>query len=72
LEDDGAVAFGDAAFAPLSFVEVAGFDRAGVLLLADRFAVRGSLRDVFADFDFDLLVAICLSSGVNDSIMCCH
>jgi len=26
----------------------------------------------FADFDFDLLVAIWPSSGVNDSIMCCH
>jgi hypothetical protein len=58
LEEDGAVAFGDAAFAPLSFVEAAGFDRAGALFLADRFAVRGGLRDVFTDLDFDLLVAI--------------
>jgi len=70
LEDDGAVAFGDNAFEPLSFVAAAGFDRAGARLLADRFAGRDDLRDVFADFD--LLVAICRSSGVNDSIMCCH
>jgi hypothetical protein len=72
LEDDGAVAFGDAAFEPLAFDEAAGFDRAGTLLVTDRFAVRDDLRVVLADFDFDLLVAIWLSSGVNDSIMCCH
>jgi hypothetical protein len=65
---DGAVAFGDNAFVPLSIVEAAGFDGAGALLLAG----RDDLRGVFADFDFDLLVAIWLSSGVNDSIMCCH
>jgi hypothetical protein len=69
LEEDGAVAFGDAAFAPLPFV-AAGVDRVGVPLLTGRFAVRDDLRAVFADFD--LLVAIRLSSGVNDSIMCCH
>jgi hypothetical protein len=72
LEEDGAVAFGDAAFAPMSFDEAAGFDRAGMRLLADRFAVCDDLRDVVADFDFDLLEAIWLSCGVNDSIMCCH
>jgi hypothetical protein len=69
---DGAVAFGDEAFAPLSIVEAVGFDGVGALLLANRFAGRDDLRGVFADFDFDLLLAIWLSSGVNDSIMCCH
>jgi hypothetical protein len=63
LEEDGAVAFGDDTFGPLSFVEAAGFDRAGARLLADRFAGRDDLRDVFADFDFDLPLAIRLSSG---------
>jgi hypothetical protein len=56
----------------LSSVEAASFNRAGPLLVGDRFAERDELRDVFADLDFDLLVAIWLSSGVNDSIMCCH
>jgi hypothetical protein len=68
LEEDGAVPFGDAAFAPLSIVEAVGFNRAEAL--AGRFVGRDDFRDVLADFD--LLVAIWLSSGVNDSIMCCH
>jgi hypothetical protein len=72
LEVDGAAAFGGAAFEPLSLDEVVGFDRAGAPLLADCFAARDDFRDVFADFDLDLRVAIWLSSGVNDSIMCCH
>jgi hypothetical protein len=72
LEDDGAVAFGGAAFEPLPFDEAAGFDRAGTLLLAGRFDAREDLRDVFADFDFDLLVAIWLSVCLSDSIKCCH
>jgi hypothetical protein len=65
LEEDGAVAFGDAAFAPRSFDEAAGFDRARAPLFADRFVGRDDLRDVFADFDFDLLVAIWPSSGIT-------
>jgi hypothetical protein len=72
LEDDGAVAFGCAALEPLSFDKAVGFDRSGALLLAVRFAVRDDLRDVLADFDFDLLVAIWLSRCINDSIKCCH
>jgi hypothetical protein len=44
----------------------------GTLLLTGRFTVRDDLRVVFADFDFDFLVAIWLSTGGNDSIMCWH
>jgi hypothetical protein len=58
LEDDGAVAFGDAAFEALSFDAVGDFDRAGAPLFADRFAAQDDLRDVFADFDLDLRLAI--------------
>ena len=68
----GAVAFGGAALDPLSLDKAAGFDRAGALLLAGRFPVRGDLREVFAGFDFDLLVAIWHSRCINDSIKCCH
>ena len=42
------------------------------LRLAVCFAVRDDLLAIFAGFDFDLLVAIWLSLGINDSIMCCH
>jgi hypothetical protein len=35
----------------------------GTLLLVGCFTVRDDLRTVFADFDFDLLVAIWLSLG---------
>jgi hypothetical protein len=56
----GAVAFGDAGFEP-GLGAGAGFDPEGTLRLADRFAARGDLRDVFADFDFDLRVAMWLS-----------
>jgi hypothetical protein len=58
LEDDGAVAFGGAAFEPLSSDEVVGFDRVGAPRLVDGFAARDDLRDVFADFDLDLRVAM--------------
>jgi hypothetical protein len=71
LEEDGAVAFGDAGF-ETALCACAGFDRAGTLLLAGRFAARGDLRDVFTDFDFDFRVAMWLSSWVNNSITCCH
>jgi hypothetical protein len=60
LEEDGAVAFDEAGF-ETALGACAGFDRAGTLLLAGRFAARGDLRDVFADFDFDLRVAMWLS-----------
>jgi hypothetical protein len=72
LDDEDAGDFDDAAFEVTALVEAAGFDRAGALLLTGRFAVRDDLRVVFADFDFDLLVAIWLSLGFNDSIMCWH
>jgi hypothetical protein len=71
LDDAGAIAFGDAAFAPFAFF-AAGADRAGVPLLAGRFALPDDLRDFFADFDLDLLVVILTLLRVNDSIMCCH
>jgi hypothetical protein len=67
LDDEAAGDFDEAALVP-----AVGFDRAGPLLLAACFTVRDDLRAVFADFDFDLLVAIWLSLGFNDSIICCH
>jgi hypothetical protein len=50
-------------FEATALVEAAGFDRAGALLLTGRFVVRDDLRVVFTDFDFDLFVAIWLSTG---------
>src|SRR6266436_9695306 len=61
LEDDEAGAFDDAAFEAAALIAAVGFDRAGTLLLAGCFTVRDDLRAVFADFDFDLLMAIWLS-----------
>jgi hypothetical protein len=72
LNGEGADAFDDAAFEAAAVEEAAGFVRAETLLLAGRFAVRDDLRTAFADFDFGLLVAMWLSSCVNNSIMCCH
>jgi hypothetical protein len=58
LEDEGPVPLDDAGF-PLEALDAcACFDRAGTLLLADRFAVRGDLRGVFEDLDFGLRVAM--------------
>jgi hypothetical protein len=57
LEVDDVGAFDDAVLDAL--VLAAGFDRAEILLLARRLALRG----VFTDFDFDLLVAIWHSLG---------
>jgi hypothetical protein len=61
LDDEGKGDFDAAAFEAAALVAAVGFDRAGTLLLAGRFTVREDLRAVFADFDFDLLVAIWLS-----------
>jgi hypothetical protein len=72
LDEEEAGDFDDAAFEAAALVAAAGFDRAGTLLLAGCFTVRGDLRAVFAGFDFDLLVAIWLSLWINDSIMRCH
>jgi hypothetical protein len=58
LDDEGAGDFDDAAFEAAALVAVVGFGRFGTLLLAGCFAVRDDLRLDFADFDFDLLVAI--------------
>src|SRR5437879_9234152 len=60
FDDEDAGDFDDAAFEPTAAV---GFDRVGTLLLVGCFTVRDDLRTVFADFDFDLLVAIWLSLG---------
>jgi hypothetical protein len=72
LDDEDAGDFDDAAFEAAALVAAAGFSRVGTRLLAGRFTVRNDLRAVFADFDFDLVVAIWLSRGINDSIMCWH
>jgi hypothetical protein len=52
LEEDGAVAFGDAAFDPRVFDEATAFDRAEALPFFAGFAARDDLRGVFRDFDF--------------------
>jgi hypothetical protein len=56
-EEDGAD-FDEVAFEAAALVAAVGFDRAGTLLLAGCFTLRDDLRPVFADFDFDLVVAI--------------
>src|SRR6266851_8576670 len=63
LDDEHAGDFADTAFVAAALVAAVGFDRAGTLLLAGRFTLRDDLRAVVADFDFDLLVAIWLSTG---------
>src|ERR1700682_4375656 len=67
LDDEDAGDFDDAAFAAAALVAAVGCDRAEALLLAGCFAGRDDLRAVFADVDadvdFDLLVAIWLSTG---------
>jgi hypothetical protein len=60
--------FDDAAFEAAALVEALGFRRVVTLLLPGRFAVRDDLRMVFADFDFDLLVAIWPSSGSTTAL----
>jgi hypothetical protein len=72
LDDEDAGDFADAAFEVAALVAAGGFGRAVTLLLAGCIAVRDDLRAVFAGLDFDLVVAIWLSLGINDSIMCCH
>ena len=71
LDDEGADDFDEAVFEAAPDAGV-GFALAGALPLVGRFAVRDDLRAVLVDFAFDLLVAIWLSLGINDSIMCCH
>src|SRR6202035_5257183 len=63
FDDEDAGDFDEAAFEATALVAAVGFDRAGTLLLAGCFTVRDDLRAVFADFDFNLLVAIWLSTG---------
>src|SRR6202049_4816769 len=63
FDDEDAGDFDDAAFETAALVAAVGFDRVGTLLLAGCFTVRDDLRAVFANFDFDLLVAIWLSLG---------
>jgi hypothetical protein len=72
LEDEDAGDFDDAAFEVAALVGAVLFGRAGTLLLARCFVVRDDLRAVLDGFVFDLLVAIWLSLGINNSIMCCH
>src|SRR6266849_7972790 len=62
LDDEDAGDFADAAFVAAALVAAVGFDRARTLLLTGRFTLRDDLRAVVADFDFDLLVAIWLST----------
>jgi hypothetical protein len=72
LDDEDVGDFDEAAAEGAAFGAVLGFGPVRLLPLAVRFAVRDDLRGVFADFDFDLLVAIWPSVRSNDSIMCCH
>ena len=58
LDDEDTGDFDDAAFEAAALVVAVGVDRAGTPLLAGRFTLRDDLRAVFADFDFDRLVAI--------------
>src|SRR5258708_17667738 len=63
LDDEDAGDFDETAFEGTALVAAVCFGRAETLLLAGDFAGRDDLRAVFADFDFDLLVAIWLSFG---------
>jgi len=58
LDDEDAGSLDEATFGMTALDAAVDFGRAGTLLLAGRFTVRDDLRAVFADFDFDLLVAI--------------
>jgi hypothetical protein len=72
LEDEDEGDFDNAVFEGVAVDEAVDFDRGAAPLLAARFAVREDLRAVFADFDFGLLVAICLFLCASDSVKCCH
>src|ERR1700730_9326501 len=61
LDDEDVGDFDDAVFEAGAVDPTVGFGRGGTLVLVVRFAARDDLRAVFADFDFDLLVAIWLS-----------
>src|SRR5258708_39566179 len=58
LDDEDAGDFDDAACEAAALVAAVNLDRSGAVLLMERFVGRDDLRTVFADFDFDLLVAI--------------
>jgi hypothetical protein len=58
LDDEDVGDFDEAAVEGAAFEAVLGFGPVRTLRLAVRFAVRDDFRGVFADFDFDLLVAI--------------
>src|SRR5258706_10346261 len=63
LDVEEAGDFDDAAFEAAALAEALGFRQIVTLLLPARFTARDDLRTAFADFDFDLLVAIWPSSG---------
>jgi hypothetical protein len=58
LDDEDAGDFDEAACEAAALVAAVVLDRARTVLLTERLVVRDDLRPVFADFDFDLLVAI--------------
>jgi hypothetical protein len=62
----------DAGFDGASLLDGAGFDGADTRFFADSLAGDEVLRADFPSFDFGLVMAICLSLCVNDSILCCH
>jgi hypothetical protein len=70
--DEDADDFDDGACEAAAVVAAVDFDRVGTAPFTECFVVQDDLPAVFAGFDFDLLVAIWLSLGVDDSIMCCH
>src|SRR6266403_5328425 len=63
LDDEDRGDFDDAACEAAALVAAVDFNRVGTVRLTGRFFVRDGLRAVFADFDFDLFVAIWPSSG---------
>ena len=70
LDDDG-VGLEEIAFEATALASTDGL-RAETLRLTGVAGLRDDLRADVAGFDFGLLVAIWLSFGINDSIMCCH
>jgi hypothetical protein len=65
-------AFADAGFDETDLPAGAGFDGVDTRFFVGRFAGDEVLRADFAGFDLDLVMAICLSLCVNDSILCRH
>jgi hypothetical protein len=64
--------FVEAGFGGASLPVGVGFGAVGARCFAGRFAEDEVLRADFASFDFGLVMAICLSLCVNDSILGCH